>query len=219
MTTATTTTLVLVRHGETLGNRDRRFQTYDTPLSDTGRAQAERVAERLAADGPFHALYTSDLARTRETAAAIVARTSLTPHFTPALRELDTGDFKGTLRDEIDAVHPGRLQGWIDAGGVERMPGTAGECVADVHARTAAFLAEVCARHPGERVLLVSHGWALSILLYHVHGWDHTESFAAQRIHLNNTAVSVVEVDADGARRCTLLGCTAHLEAVGSGQP
>src|SRR5262245_61361117 len=196
MTIANPTTLVLVRHGETAGNRERRFQTYDTPLSDTGRAQAQRVAERLAAEGPFDALYASDLARTRETAETIAARLGLTPVFTRALRELDTGDFKGMLRDEIDARQPGHLQGWIAAGGAERMPGEAGECVADVHARTAAFLEEVCARHPGGRVLLVSHGWALSILLYHVHGWDRTESFAAQRISLNNTAVSVVEVDA-----------------------
>src|SRR5436309_13776547 len=92
MTAANPTTLVLVRHGETAGNRDRRFQTYDTPLSDTGRAQAQRVAERLAAEGPFDALYASDLARTRETAEAIGARLGLTPVFTPALRELDTGD-------------------------------------------------------------------------------------------------------------------------------
>ena len=55
--------LVLVRHGETAGNRNGHYQTYDTPLSDVGRAQAARLAERLRREGSARALYASDLAR------------------------------------------------------------------------------------------------------------------------------------------------------------
>src|SRR5438067_653351 len=126
-----TTTLFLVRHGETLNNRAGRFQPYDTPLSDEGRAQARQLAERLAGEKPIHALYSSDLARTMETAQIVGKRLGLEPEPHRGLRELDTGAFKGRLRSEIDAEDPGRLERWIAAGGLERLPGPEGECVGD----------------------------------------------------------------------------------------
>lgn len=206
------TTLYLIRHGETHGNRTGRFQTYDTPLSDNGRRQAERLAARLVAESPFSALYTSDLHRTRETAQILAARLALAPVETPALRELDCGDWKGRMRTEMEAETPGRLAAWVRGGGRERFEGEAGECVEDVRARALPFLDQVLARHPGERVALVSHGWTIAIMLAHIHTWDHHEAFAEQRIQLGNTAVSIVEVAADGAMHCPLLGCVAHLD-------
>lgn len=206
------TTIVLVRHGETMGNRDRRYQTYDTPLSELGREQAARVAERLANDAPYSALYSSDLLRTRETAEAIGARLNLTPILTPRLRELDTGGFKGRAHADIEAETPGFIERWVTAGGRDRLPGEAGESVADVAARMQAQFDAIVAQHPGERVIAVSHGWAIAILLAHVHGWDHHEAFAARRAQLNNTAVSITEVDIAGSRTCTLLGCVTHLD-------
>ena len=213
------TVVYLVRHGETPGNRIRRYQPYDTPLSEEGRAQARLVAERLVAEGPFTALYTSDLARTIETAAAIGARLGLDPIPDPRLRELDTGDWKGSLYDDVEARFPGHRDRWIAGGGLERLPGAAGESTADVSRRVSAAFDDIVARHPGERVIAVSHGWALALLLAAIHAWDPAEAFREQRIQLGNTAVTVVEVDAEGARRCTLLGCTEHLaQATGNEQ-
>lgn len=214
-----TTTFYLVRHGETMGNRIRRFQTYDTPLSDRGREQAARAGERLAAEGPFHALYSSDLARTMETAQAIGARLGMAPVPHPAFRELDTGDLKGSLYTEVDARTPGFLENWITAGGVTRMPGAAGESSTDVYHRTAAAFDALALRHAGERIAVVSHGWALSLLLAYLHGWDHINHFSKQTVRLENTAVTIIEVDAGNHRRCLLLGCTAHLAGVANPPP
>jgi probable phosphoglycerate mutase len=211
------TVVYLVRHGETMGNRVRRYQPYDTPLSEEGRAQAGLVAARLATEGPFAALYTSDLARTLETAATIGAHLGLDPIPDPRLRELDTGDWKGALYDDVEARFPGYRDRWIAGGGLERLSGAAGESTTDVHRRVTAAFDEIVARHRGRRVVAVSHGWALAMLLAAIHAWDHAAAFREQRIRLGNTAVTVVEVDADGRRRCTLLGCTRHLpEATGS---
>jgi len=204
--------LYLVRHGESTGNAERRFNAYDTPLTPAGLAQAQRLAERLAGEGPFHALYTSDLTRTMQTAAVIGARLGLRPVPLAALRELDTGDWKGTRYADLEARDPGALQRWIAAGGVERLPGAAGESVCDVRARVTACLEELAARHAGERVIAVSHGWALGILLACVQGLDPHETFRTQQLRLGNTAVSVVEAHPGGPRRCLLLGCTAHLD-------
>ncbi|MGI8552398.1 MAG: histidine phosphatase family protein, partial [Dehalococcoidia bacterium] len=205
------TIVYLVRHGETEGNRVRRYQPYDTPLSERGRAQAQLVSERLAAAGPFAALYTSDLSRTNETAGVIGEQLGLNPIPDPRLRELDTGDWKGSLYDEIETRFPGHRDHWISGGGIERLPGSSGESTGDVYRRVTAAFEDIIGRHPGERVLLVSHGWALAILLAPIHGWDYADTFREQRIPLGNTAVSVIEVDSDGARRCTLLNCTRHL--------
>lgn len=205
------TEVYLVRHGETPGNRLRRYQPYDTPLSEQGREQARLVAERLASEGPFAALYTSDLARTMETARAIGTRLGLEPIPDRRLRELDTGDWKGSMYTDIEQRYPGHRDRWIAAGGVERMPGPDGESTTDVLRRITAAFDDIVARRPGERVIAVSHGWALAILLAALHEWDYIECFREQRIQLGNTAVTVVEVDADGARRCTLLGCVRHL--------
>lgn len=204
------TEVYLVRHGETSGNRIRRYQPYSTPLSDEGRAQAQRVAARLAEEGPFSALYASDLSRTLETAAVIGARLGLTPIRDSRLRELDTGDWKGTLYDDIETQFPGQRERWIAGGGLERLPGAAGESSTDVYQRVNAAFDEFVARYAGERLIAVSHGWALAMLLARVHGWDHAAAFREQRLHLDNTSVTVVEVDADGVR-CTLLNCTRHL--------
>ena len=66
------TRIVLVRHGQTDYNRERRWQGVgsDVPLNDAGRGEAARVAEALAArfDDAVAALYTSDLARARSAA-------------------------------------------------------------------------------------------------------------------------------------------------------
>lgn len=208
------TQVYLVRHGETPGNKLRRYQPYDTPLSDDGRDQARHVAERLAADGPFSALYTSDLARTMETATMIGARLGLAPIADRRLRELDTGDWKGSAYTDVEERFPGHRDRWIAGGGVERLPGAAGESTTDVIGRMSTAFDDLLARHPGERLIAVSHGWALALLLAAIHTWDPAESFRDQRIQLGNTAVSIVEVDPDGARRCTLLGCVEHLPPV-----
>ncbi|HEY5316662.1 MAG TPA: histidine phosphatase family protein, partial [Solirubrobacteraceae bacterium] len=80
--------VVLARHGETNDNRQPiRVQGFtDTPLNEVGRAQARDLAERVAGDG-FRSLWSSDLARARETATIVGARIGLEPHLDQRLRE------------------------------------------------------------------------------------------------------------------------------------
>ena len=81
------TELILIRHGETAWNRERRMQGQtNTPLSDIGRAQAVAVGQRLASHA-FAALYSSDLQRAWDTAAAIAQASGREIVSEPRLRE------------------------------------------------------------------------------------------------------------------------------------
>jgi broad specificity phosphatase PhoE len=148
------TTILLARHGETDWNREGRFQGWaDPPLNELGRAQARDLAARLA-DDPFDAVYSSDLRRAHET-ALIVAE----PHRVPVvadrgLREVDVGSWSGLTRAEIDERFPGH----------ERHDGE----TRDAHSiRVVAALERIAHAHPGERVLVVSHGGSLGALRRH----------------------------------------------------
>ena len=101
MTTTRNLTLHFVRHGETAGNAERRFQTPDVPLSEAGRAQALAVAATLRDTTNATAILASDYCRTMETAAAIGERLGLPIIEEPALRERNFGIARGQLYADI----------------------------------------------------------------------------------------------------------------------
>ena len=100
------TRILLVRHGETEWNAAGRVQGWtDSPLSDRGRAQAARLAARLAAF-PLAAVYASDLSRARDTARALAAPHGLPVLDDPGLRERCYGDWEGLTLSELEARYP-----------------------------------------------------------------------------------------------------------------
>lgn len=162
------TTLLLVRHGETDWNRDGRWQGHsDTHLNDVGREQASRLASEL--DG-VDVVYSSDLARARETAEILAARLELPVHVDPRLRERSFGSWEGRTGPEIEAAFAGAHARWLAGEG----PGADdAEPFADFAARVQAFLAEVVERHPDETVLVVSHGGSIRVIHALAQGLDY----------------------------------------------
>ena len=116
--------ILLVRHGETDDNlQPLRFQGFrDTPLNDTGRRQAGRLAERVGGDG-IASLWSSDLARASETAEIVGARIGLEPRLDARLREGNRGNWEGHLFAEIERQDPERYAAWMRAGAGFRFPG------------------------------------------------------------------------------------------------
>jgi glucosyl-3-phosphoglycerate phosphatase len=144
--------ILLARHGETDDNvPPLRFQGQrDTPLNDTGRAQARELAERVAAhDVPVASLWCSDLSRAQETAEIVGARLGLAPRPDARLREGWRGEWEGFLFDEIAASDPERYAAWRnpDAEIGFRFPG--GESLADQQARVLEALGEIAAAADG----------------------------------------------------------------------
>ncbi len=116
------TAILLVRHGETDWNRDRRVQGHtDVPLNDEGRRQARALAEELG-EGAFDAVYASDLARARETAEILAAPCGLDVTQLEALREKNFGTWEGlTDTDVLDRFPDAGPRAWGDAESTEDM--------------------------------------------------------------------------------------------------
>lgn len=148
--------LLLVRHGESVWNAERRWQGQaDPPLSRLGEAQAADAAQRLAPLG-FSAIVASDLVRARRTAEILAAILGLPVQVEPGLREIDVGDWSGLTRPEIEAGWPGELADWSE-GRSEAPPG--GESRHHLASRARGTIVRVAGTAPaGDRLLLVTHG-------------------------------------------------------------
>jgi broad specificity phosphatase PhoE len=146
------TSLLLVRHGETDWNAEGRLQGHtDRPLNDYGRQQAKDLAERLADEGA-DAIYASDLARAKETAEILGARLGLPVVIDPNLREKNWGSWEGLTGDE-------RI-------GVEYV----GESTEEHRDRVMRAVRLIVERHPGQRVIVVTHGGSLRRIQAAVNG-------------------------------------------------
>ncbi|HKC29963.1 MAG TPA: histidine phosphatase family protein [Jatrophihabitans sp.] len=115
--------LVLLRHGRTAWNAQRRFQGQaDPPLDDVGRMQAHEVATLIAALPP-DLLVTSDSARAMETAQIVGEVAGLVPIPEPRLRERGLGHWEGLTREEVAAAYPDEYADWQAGRDVSRRGG------------------------------------------------------------------------------------------------
>ncbi len=200
------TVLVIVRHGETPANLDGVWHgSTDTALTERGHAQAERVAGYLGAEhAGAAALYVSPLQRARHTAEPIARALDLAPTVEPDLREYDLGSWEGKsyrelYRDYKLFEHIRRDPDYAPHGG---------ESPRGVTQRLAGALLRIGAAHAGERVVVVSHGGALSMAFAelvegHYTRWDRV---------MDNCAVSELLLGETPAFRH--FNRTAHLDGL-----
>lgn len=204
------TRLILVRHGEAEGNRELRYLgVSDVPLTAHGLAQADRLAEAVAALSPT-ALYTSPLQRARQTASAISTATHLPPHPLDALREMDFGAWERLSRAEAAARNPELLAAW--EGGADWAPPD-GESLTQVGARITTCAELLTARHPGQTIALVSHVGPIKAL---VCAALELSPVGARHMWLDTASLSLVEWRAghptSGVLR--LFNATTHLDTL-----
>lgn len=148
------TRVFLVRHGQTpTTGKVLPGRAAGLHLADAGRAQAERVARRIAEVGPVAAIYASPLERTRETAAPIAKACGLRVRRNAGLLECDFGDWTGkklsTLRKRPE---------WET---VQRCPSQftfpGGESFSAMQTRMTSAILDLCSAHPGKTIVVVSH--------------------------------------------------------------
>ena len=200
------THFILIRHGETMWNREHRIQgQLNSELSPTGHAQAVAVGRRLQAEG-VQRLISSDLGRTLQTAAPIVKATGLKLETDARLRERHFGIFQGLTPDEIQARHPGGYARWQAREPDYAMP--EGESLMQFRARLSACLEEICtAGHA--KVAIVTHGGALDALYRIATGTPYS---TARNWPLGNASINDIVIE-NGAWRLVGWGDIAHLTA------
>lgn len=186
--------LILVRHGQTAHNHEGRLQGHaDTPLDDTGHEQARRLAAHLLGLGiRAPTLHSSDLRRAHATAEALHRELGGTLHTFTDLREIFMGDWEGQRLDDLALSHPElHAQFW---GGDPQCCAPGGETPQAAGERMYAHaLAHWPA--PGQTLVLVSHGIAISALLTRLLGLDYQAEFRSRRYLHVNTAYSLLTVD------------------------
>lgn len=154
------TELILIRHGETVWNRQGRFQgQQDSPLTPEGVAQAAAIAAHVAHHG-IQSIYASDLGRTLQTAAPLASVTGLAVIPEPGLRERNLGILEGLTRAEAESQHAAAFAHYWARDPDFLLPG--GESLRQVETRGQTVLAALAARHLGERIAIVSHGSLLT---------------------------------------------------------
>jgi probable phosphoglycerate mutase len=163
--------LILLRHGRTAWNAQRRFQGQsDPPLDDVGRMQAYEVAGLVAALRP-DLLVSSDAARAMQTAELVSTAVGLPVHAEPRLRERSLGHWEGLTRDEVAAKYPDEFADWVAGRDVSGRGGETREQVAERAMAAFGGLPRV------ETAVLVTHSATAMALTTALLGLD-------QRVHV-----------------------------------
>lgn len=200
------TEIIIIRHGETEWNQSGRFQGHsDVPLSEEGRAQAEALGRNLIVD-QVDAIYASDLIRAMETAAPLAARFGLKVIADPLLRELNFGAWEGRSFTEVNADSPDTMKEFYRD--PERAAIPESEPFPDFQKRVAGRVREIAAAECGKRVVIVSHGASIRILLADLLSMPIRSIWHISQL---NTAVNRIRFEDDGFAIVTLLNDTSHL--------
>jgi broad specificity phosphatase PhoE len=204
--------LLLIRHGQSQANIDHIIQGDDDPLTDLGRQQADILGRHLAATYRITHLYSSPLARARETAEIISRQIGPEPVFEPGLAEINAGTAVGMTWDAWTEAHPelaAKLR--TDSRSLDdRWEG--GESGHEFVARVYAAYDHIVGQHRGtdDIVAVVSHGGALAWLASRVHG-DPADVWPYQRAVFGNCSVSELEIGEDGAHTIGAWNQVDHL--------
>ncbi len=183
------TVLTIVRHGQTSANLDGVWHgSTNTPLTDHGRHQAAAAAAYIEANHrPVAHVYASPLDRARHTAEHIARTLGLTPQLDPELVEYDLGDWEGlsfqTLYEDRRLFHNMKSDPHYRPHG--------GESPLQVGERLVGAFRRIAGRHPGERVVVVSHGGALSIAF----GLLLDNDYSSWNRMMKNCAISELALD------------------------
>jgi len=200
------TRLYFVRHGATQLTAEDRFSgATGVDLSDEGRQQVRRLAERLK-DDRVRAIYSSPLDRTVETAKILAASCGLTPILRDGLREISHGRWEGLTRREVEQRYADEYSAW------EEDPFTfapeGGESGVGVLARALPVIREIVVAHPDQLVMVVSHKATLRLILSSVLGFD--ARGYRDRLDQSPACLNVVDFKDPVRARLMLFNDTSH---------
>lgn len=149
------TTILLIRHGETAWNRNKVFRgVYDIPLNENGRAQAQALARTLATRA-IDATYTSPLSRAVETAAIVLEPHEIDAIIHDGLNDFNYGHWTGLSDEEVALRWPGEYRRWTTEPHTLRVPG--GNTLQEVFANAFRAVEELVRKHDSQTIAVFAH--------------------------------------------------------------
>jgi probable phosphoglycerate mutase len=207
--TDSSTTILLIRHGETAWNAERRLQGHlDIALNAEGERQARLLAEALASE-PIDIVAASDLQRARQTAQAVATLRGMPVLIEPGLRERCYGGFEGLLYSEIEQRFPAEFAAWQarDVDAILPSGKNRGESFRDFYTRATNAILGLARAHPGRTLAMVAHGGVLECA-YRMAGKLPLET--PRNFKIYNASINRFRID-DGELLLDSWGEVAHL--------
>ncbi len=200
------TSVYLVRHGQTAWNKEEIFRgRTDVPLDETGQKQAA-LAGQYFREMEIHAIYSSPLARARETAQAIARILNLKVEPLEAMIDMSFGKWEGHAHQEIRKIDSETYRQWVESPHLAKLPG--GESLDDVSTRSMAALEELVRNHVGKNLVLVSHRVICKVLICGILGLDNSHFW---QISQDATAINLIQYR-NGKYILSLMNETCHLK-------
>jgi alpha-ribazole phosphatase len=201
-----TTTITLIRHGQTAWNAEEVFRGQaDIELDERGLKQAELLADYLN-QRKLEAVYSSPLKRAIRTAEAIARRHGLSVEITTGLNDINFGKWQGLSLQEVRTRFSELFEIWVSDPHRVRIP--SGESLDDVRQRVLALVNQVMAKHEGKVIALVSHRVVNKVLICTLLGLDNSHFW---NVRLDTCGMTTFEFD-DGRFVLTEHNNTSFLE-------
>ena len=192
--------LILVRHGETFWNEERRVQggSSDIELNDAGVKQAHRLASFLKNED-IAVIVSSPLKRAKATAEAIASQHQLSVELDDRLREVEVGELEGLSFSSLSTTFSQFLKKWWAGGGSEKLPG--GESLVELQQRAWTVIEHLLAKCSERTVVVVSHYFAIIAIILKALDLP-LDSFT--KFKVDPGGVSILEIRDRGTRLVSL---------------
>jgi alpha-ribazole phosphatase len=198
--------LIIIRHGETEGNRKRVYQGWtDTRLNSNGLRQAERLALRLKKE-EFDCIYSSPLERALMTALTVNKYHGLEIKTVDHIKEINFGEWENMSQRQLEELYPDYMNKW--RGDYKNFAAPGGESLDMAYSRINSWLERLIKNNPKGRALVVSHAGAIRAMISGLVGrgveghWNYV---------INNCSITTINVY-DGFPVLTGLNDIYHLE-------
>lgn len=203
-----TTTLLLVRHGETEWNTLGKFQgCTDIDLSADGLLQADYLRKRL--ENNFDYIYTSPLKRASETANIICTNMNINPQVEDSLREINFGDWEGLTIHQIKELYPDAFHLWTSDKINAPIPGN-DLSINFASNRASNSIINIANKHKDKTIVILAHGGIIKAALIGLFGWDMS---MYHKITIGNTAICKINFNDELTPKIVTINDASHLPA------
>ena len=202
------TELVILRHGYSEGNKEKRFSgQMNVPLDNVGKNQAESVAKFIADNFKVDAIYSSDLSRAYDTVKPLADKLGLEIVKDVNLREVDVGKWQGMLIEDAKNEFPEEFAAYKENVGRSRFPG--GESYEEAMNRGKDVIEKIAKENDGKTVVIATHGGIIRTLRA---AWNRISLDEIKTIpHVPNASATVVAYD-NGKINWIKIGSVEHLD-------